>query len=125
MKLTRAEGGRQPAASLRRLGYEAVRQRCSHVRTTTQTNGEHHEVIPLRNPIGAKTLSSILKSIAKCHDMSIKKLLRGLDFTLTLMFTRMLRAICIPMSGLFRHPIFGSALPAENIHYGGVLNYSN
>ena len=81
MKLTRAEGGRQPAASLRRLGYEAVRQRCSHVRITTQTNGEHHEVIPLHNPIGAKTLSSILKSIARHHAMSVEVLLRELDLT--------------------------------------------
>lgn len=37
--------------SLQRLGYEAVRRRGSHVRITTQVDGEHHEVIPMHNPI--------------------------------------------------------------------------
>ena len=66
-------------ASLRRLGYETMRQRGSHVRITTQLNGEHHEVIPMHNPIGAKTLSSILKSIARHHEVNVEELLRELD----------------------------------------------
>ena len=65
MKLPRNVSGATLQASLRRLGYETVRQPGSHVRITTQLNGEHHEVIPMHNPIGAKTLSSILKSIAR------------------------------------------------------------
>lgn len=79
MKLPRDVSGAKLQTSLRRLGYEAVRQRGSHVRITTQSNGEHHEVIPLHNPIGAKTLSSILKSIARHHEMSVEELLRELD----------------------------------------------
>ena len=79
MKLPRDVSSAKLQASLRRLGYEAVRQRGSHVRITTQNNGEHHEVIPLHNPIGAKTLSSILKSIARHHEMSVEELLRELD----------------------------------------------
>ena len=46
MKLPRDVSGARLKASLRRLGYETVRQRGSHVRITTQINGEHHEVIP-------------------------------------------------------------------------------
>ncbi len=65
MKLPRNVNGETLQVSLRRLGYEAVRQRGSHVRITTQVNGEHHEVIPLHNPIKAKTLSSILKSVSR------------------------------------------------------------
>lgn len=64
--------------ALRRLGYEKVRQRGSYVRVTTQEYGEHHEVIPLHDPIRAKTLSSILKSIARHHGISVRELLREL-----------------------------------------------
>lgn len=46
MRLPRDVSGAALLASLRRLGYEVVRQRGSHVRITTQVNGEHHEVIP-------------------------------------------------------------------------------
>ncbi len=79
MKLPRNVNGETLQVSLRRLGYEAVRQRGSHVRITTQVNGEHHEVIPLHNPIKAKTLSSILKSVSRHHDISVEELLRQLD----------------------------------------------
>ena len=79
MKLPRNVGGSSLLAALRRLGYEAGRQRGSHVRITTQVNGEHHEVIPLHNPIRVKTLSSILKSIARHHEKSIEELLNELD----------------------------------------------
>ena len=79
MKLPCNVNGETLQVSLRRLGYEAVRQRGSHVRITTQVNGEHHEVIPLHNPIKAKTLSSILKSVSRHHDISVEELLRQLD----------------------------------------------
>ena len=46
---------------------------------TTQVNGEHHEVIPRHDPIKVKTLSSILKSVAAHHDLSIEDLLKQLD----------------------------------------------
>ena len=79
MKLPRNVSGAALQKSLRRLGYEAVRRRGSHVRITTQVNGEHHEVIPLHSPIRAKTLSGILKSIARHHGMSVEDLLEALD----------------------------------------------
>ena len=78
MKLPRNVSGPTLQASLRRLGYVATRQRGSHVRITTQRNGEHHEVIPMHNPIRAKTLSRILKSIARHHAMTVEELLREL-----------------------------------------------
>ncbi len=79
MKLPRDVSGATLVAALRRIGYEQVRQRGSHVRITTQTGGEHHEVIPLHDPLRAKTLSSILKSIARHHGVGIQDLLRRLD----------------------------------------------
>ena len=78
MRLPRNVSASRLKTSLRRLGYEAVRQRGSHVRMTTQINGEHHEVIPQHNPIGTKTLSSILKSVARHHGMSVEELLNVL-----------------------------------------------
>ena len=79
MRLPRDVNGAALLASLRRLGYEALRQRGSHVRVTTQANGEHHEVIPQHNPIKAKTLLSILKSVARHHGTSVDELLRVLE----------------------------------------------
>ena len=79
MKLPRNLNGVDLQKSLRRLGYEATRQRGSHVRITTQLNGEHHEVIPQHRPIKTKTLSSILKNIAKHHDLSVEELLKEID----------------------------------------------
>ena len=79
MRLPRDVSGAALVAALRRLGYERVRQRGSHVRVTTQVGGEHHEVVPLHDPIRAKTLSSILKSIARHHGIGVEELLRRLD----------------------------------------------
>ena len=44
MKPPRDVGGAALVAALRRLGYDQVRQRGSHLRVTTQEGGEHHEV---------------------------------------------------------------------------------
>ena len=79
MRLPRDVSGASLVTALRRLGYKRVRQRGSHVRVTTQEGGEHHEVIPLHDPVRAKTLSSILKSIARHHGIGVEELLRRLD----------------------------------------------
>ena len=79
MKLPRDVSGAELQRSLRRLGYVAVRQRGSHVRVTTQVNGEHHEVIPVHSPIRVKTLSSIMKSVAQHHGLTVDELLDALD----------------------------------------------
>lgn len=79
MKLPRDLRGTDLQKALRRLGYEATRQSGSHIRVPTQVNGEHHEVIPQHDPIKVKTLSSILKSIASHHGLSVEELLRRLD----------------------------------------------
>lgn len=79
MKLPRDLRGVDLRKALRRLGYEATRQSGSHVRVTTQVNGEHHEVVPQHDPIKVKTLSSILKSVASHHDLTVEELLKQLD----------------------------------------------
>ena len=79
MKLPRDVSGVALVAALRRIGYENVRQRGSHVRVTTRIGGEHHEVIPLHDSIRAKTLSGILKSIARHHGVGVDEPLNMLE----------------------------------------------
>jgi predicted RNA binding protein YcfA (HicA-like mRNA interferase family) len=51
MKLPRDVEGAKLAKALRILGYEITRQRGSHIRVTTQRDGENHEVIPNHSPL--------------------------------------------------------------------------
>lgn len=78
MKLPRDVTGADLLKALRRLGYEQTRQTGSHIRITTQVNGEHHEVIPRHSPVKVKTLSSILKSVAGHHGLTVEELLQRL-----------------------------------------------
>jgi len=79
VKFPRDVSGAALVRAPRRLGYQKVRQRGSHVRVTTREGGEHREVIPLHDPIRTKTLTGILKSIARHHGIGVPELLRKLD----------------------------------------------
>ncbi len=50
MKLPRDVDAPKLVAALRVLGYTVTRQKSSHIRVTTQQNGENHEVIPHHHP---------------------------------------------------------------------------
>ena len=76
MKLPRDVSGPELVKALRALGYVVDRQKGSHVRVTTQRNGEHHEAIPSHHPIKTGTLSGILKSIAVHHGLTVEELIR-------------------------------------------------
>ena len=73
MKRPRDVSGLSLVNALRVLGYAVDRQRGSHIRVTTQQDGEHHEVVPSHNPIKIGTLSSILKSIAAHHKLTVEE----------------------------------------------------
>jgi predicted RNA binding protein YcfA (HicA-like mRNA interferase family) len=79
MKLPRDVSGADLLKALRKLGYQATRQRGSHIRATTQRDGEHHEAIPNHAAIRPGLLSSILKSVAAHHSMTLEQLLGLLD----------------------------------------------
>jgi predicted RNA binding protein YcfA (HicA-like mRNA interferase family) len=64
---------------LRALGYAVDRQRGSHIRVTTQRDGEHHEAIPNHLPIKTGTLSSLLKSVAAHHKLTVEELVLTLE----------------------------------------------
>lgn len=80
MKLPRNVDGPRLVKALSALGYEATRQTGSHVRVTTQRDGENHEVIPSHHPIKTGTLASILKGVAAHHGLTVEDLLKMLDF---------------------------------------------
>jgi predicted RNA binding protein YcfA (HicA-like mRNA interferase family) len=81
MKLPRDIDGAGFAKALRVLGYEVTRQKGSHIRVTTQVGGEHHEVVPSHRPLKPGTLASLLKSIAKHHQMTSQELTRKLGIS--------------------------------------------
>ena len=79
MKLPRDVSGTQLISALRKLGYQPTRQTGSHVRVTTQRDGENHEAIPRHDTIKVGTLHGILKRIAAHHGLTVEQLLRELD----------------------------------------------
>jgi predicted RNA binding protein YcfA (HicA-like mRNA interferase family) len=63
-KIPRDISGKTLIKYLKQFGYEPTRQSGSHVRLTTQRNGEHHVTIPNHLYIKVGTLSAILSDIA-------------------------------------------------------------
>ncbi len=64
MKLPRDLSGADLAKALKKLGCVVTRQKSSHIRMTTQQNGEHHVTIPDHDPVKVGTLADILKDVA-------------------------------------------------------------
>ena len=78
MKLPRDLSGQDFVRVLERLGYEVSRQTGSHIRLTTQRNGEHHITVPAHDPIKIGTLNAILRDIADHASLSREELLEEL-----------------------------------------------
>ena len=70
MKLPRDLSGSELAKKLLPLGYSVTRQTGSHVRLTTNQNGQHHITVPAHDPLKVGTLSSILNDIAAHHKIT-------------------------------------------------------
>lgn len=75
MKLPRDITGNELAKSLARLGYHVSRQTGSHIRLTTNENGEHHVTIPAHNPLKIGTLAAILSDMEAHHKLTREQLL--------------------------------------------------
>lgn len=63
-RLPRDLSGADLARLLRRYGYATTRQTGSHMRLTTQQNGEHHITIPAHDALRLGTLSAIIGAVA-------------------------------------------------------------
>lgn len=70
MKLPRDLSGEELVKNLSKLGYVVDRQTGSHIRLTTQENGEHHITIPNHSPIKIGTLSAIMRDIENHFDLT-------------------------------------------------------
>ncbi len=64
MKIPRDISGQDLIKYLKEFGYVVTRQSGSHIRLTTNHNGEHHITIPNHSPMKIGTLSAILSDIA-------------------------------------------------------------
>ena len=64
MKIPRDVSGAELARKLKLFGYQVTRQTGSHMRVTTQENGEHHVTIPNHDPVRLGTFNSILSDVA-------------------------------------------------------------
>ena len=79
MKIPRDVHGGDLIKALRVLGYQFERQDGSHIRVTTQVNGEHHVTIPHHKTLKVGTLvKGILKPVAAHHRLTVEELLQKL-----------------------------------------------
>lgn len=78
MRFPRDLGGTELVAALERVGYEVTRQKGSHIRLTTQRNGEHHVTVPLHRPLRIGTLAGIIAEVAEHLEIDRDQLLRQL-----------------------------------------------
>lgn len=60
------------------LGYREARRKGSHIRLTTQQQGEHHVTIADHDALRIGTLSSILRDVAEHFGISREELARQL-----------------------------------------------
>jgi len=78
MRVPRDLSGPELIRRLDRLGYAVTRQSGSHIRLTTNENGEHHVTVPNHDPLRLGTLSAILGAVAAHHGFDRDELLRRL-----------------------------------------------
>jgi predicted RNA binding protein YcfA (HicA-like mRNA interferase family) len=78
MKLPRDLSGGELASKLLALGYKVTRQTGSHIRLTTNQQGEHHITIPNHASLRVGTLSGIVAEVAKHFQKTKDEILEGL-----------------------------------------------
>lgn len=75
MKLPRNLSSYDLIKALKTLGYKVSHQTGSHIRLTTQENGEHHITIPAHKPLKVGTLNVILRDVATHFNLTKNDLL--------------------------------------------------
>ncbi len=78
MKLPRDLSSYDLVKALKKLDYEVSHQTGSHIRLTTQENGEHHVTIPAHKPLKIGTLNAILRDVANHFNLTKDDLLTRL-----------------------------------------------
>jgi predicted RNA binding protein YcfA (HicA-like mRNA interferase family) len=75
MKLPRDISSNQLIKNLKPLGYIVTHQTGSHIRLSTEQNGQHHITIPQHDPLKIGTLAAILADIAAHFNLSKNELI--------------------------------------------------
>ncbi len=75
MRLPRDVSGDDLARCLGRLGYQTTRQTGSHLRLTTDRNGQHHITIPRHAALRIGTLAAVLAELESHHHLDREALL--------------------------------------------------
>jgi predicted RNA binding protein YcfA (HicA-like mRNA interferase family) len=74
MKLPRNISGADLAQAMKKPGYSVTRQTGSHMRLTTQQQGEHYVTIPCHDPLRVGALAAILAEMAAHFGLSREEL---------------------------------------------------
>lgn len=78
MKLPRDISAQDLVKASKKLGYEVTRQVGSHLRLTTEQNGQHHITIPNHDPIKIGILSAIIADIANHFNITKDQVIQTL-----------------------------------------------
>jgi predicted RNA binding protein YcfA (HicA-like mRNA interferase family) len=78
MRIPRDISGQDLIKYLKHFGYIVTRQTESHIRLTTEQNGQHHITIPNHDPLKVGTLSAIITDIADHFNKTKDRLLHEL-----------------------------------------------
>jgi predicted RNA binding protein YcfA (HicA-like mRNA interferase family) len=78
MKLPREVSGKELVRALKRIGYEQIRQKGSHVTLVSRTPNEHHIAVPLHNPLKLGMFAGIITDVARARNISKDELLNQL-----------------------------------------------
>jgi predicted RNA binding protein YcfA (HicA-like mRNA interferase family) len=76
MKIPRDLSGHDLIKYLKPYGYLVTRQSGSHIRLSTEQNGQHHITIPNHDPLKIGTLSAILSDVASHFNKTRDQLLQ-------------------------------------------------
>jgi predicted RNA binding protein YcfA (HicA-like mRNA interferase family) len=78
MKLPRDISCKELILSLKKLGYEVVRQKGSHIRLVTLLKGKHYVTVPNHSSIKIGTLSGIINDVAAHFNKSKEEIINEL-----------------------------------------------
>ena len=78
MRIPRDITGHDLIKYLKPYGFVVTRQTGSHIRLTTDRNGQHHITVPNHDPLKIGTLSAILTDVAAHLNMSKDGLMQEL-----------------------------------------------
>jgi len=78
MKVPRDISGQDLIKHLKPYGYTISRQSGSHIRVSTDQQGQHHITIPNHTPLKIGTLSAVLSDVADHFNMTKDQLMQAI-----------------------------------------------